>query len=226
MRGWYNGALMSGVRLAALFVILCAAPVAAQAPPPRISIAALDLHGAFVKFPDTQVLADSRGLPSILDLPGAGFGGTIGLHVYPLRWKAVTFGLGGEVVGLRAHSVPSGSPTQTGATIAVTEKFLSFAPQLSLNFGSAAGWSYISGGVGLSQWSVIPDGAAPQDPDSERLATVNYGGGARWFMKRHLAFSFDVRIYSIDKGAPPSTGLPGSPHTTLMVIGAGVSLRP
>ncbi len=187
---------------------------------------ALDIHGDFVKFPDTQALADSRNLLSVADLPGTAFGGTIALHFYPLRWKAVTFGLGGEVVGLRAHNVPSALESQTSGTIAVTEKFLSASPQLSFNFGSAAGWSYISGGVGLSQWSVIPDGAAPQDVDTARLTTLNYGGGARWFMKRHLAFSFDVRIYSIDKGAPSSTGLPGSPHASLMVIGAGISLRP
>jgi hypothetical protein len=219
---------MTVVRIVALSVLLISlcATAGAQPPPPRISTVALDLHGDFVKFPDTQALADSRGLPSISDLPGTGFGGTIALHVYPVRWKAVTFGLGGEVVGLRAHGVPSALEAQASGTIAVSEKFLSAAPQLSLNFGSAAGWSYISGGVGLSQWSVIPDGAAPQDADSARLLTINYGAGARWFMKRHLAFSFDVRIYSIDKGTTPPTGLPGSPHTTLMVIGAGVSLRP
>jgi hypothetical protein len=143
-----------------------------------------------------------------------------------VRWKAVTIGLGGEVVGLRAHNVPSALQTQTAGTIAVTEKFLSASPQLSFNFGSAAGWSYISAGIGLSQWSVVPDGAAPQDADTERLTTLNYGGGARWFMKRHLAFSFDVRVYAIDKGSPSATGAPGTPHGSLTVIGAGISLRP
>lgn len=209
---------------------LSAAGAHAQAPPPKIPIAALDLHGAFVSFPDTQGLADSRGLNLVgdtaADLPGAAFGGSIGLHLYLLRWKAVTFGIGGEVVGLRAHSAPVAAPGQTTAPVPVSETFLSASPQLSFNFGSATGWSYISGGIGLSQWSVIPDGAESQDADAERLKTLNYGGGARWFMKPHLAFSFDVRVYAISPGSPSPLGLPGSPRATLMVIGAGVSLKP
>ncbi len=34
------------------------------------------------------------------------------------------------------------------------------------------------------------------------LPTVNYGGGARWFIKHHLAFSLDVRVYEIQPGSP------------------------
>ena len=106
----------------------------------------------------------------------------------------------------------------------MTEKFLSASPQLSFNFGGPNGWSYISGGVGLSQWSIVPDGAEPQAPDLERLRTLNYGGGARWFMKKHLAFSFDVRVYSISAGTA-ALGVQGSPRSTLTVIGAGVSVK-
>ena len=35
---------------------------------------------------------------------------------------------------------------------------------------------------------------------SARLKTINYGGGARWFAKAHVAFSFDVRFYAINPG--------------------------
>ena len=45
-------------------------------------------------------------------------------------------------------------------------------------------------------------------------------------MKPHLAFSFDVRVYAISPGSPSPLGFPGSPRATLMVIGAGVSLKP
>ena len=44
-------------------------------------------------------------------------------------------------------------------------------------------------------------------------------------MKRHLAFSFDVRFNAINPGTPFFAGALGSPRTTLLVIGAGVSVR-
>jgi hypothetical protein len=56
------------------------------------------------------------------------------------------------------------------------------------------------------------------------LKTINYGGGARWFIKPHVAFSFDVRFYAI-KSRSRLDGAPASPRTTLMVIGAGVSIK-
>ena len=95
----------------------------------------------------------------------------------------------------------------------MTERYSTLAPQLSFNFGSGNGWSYISGGIGRSIWSIVPDGLDPLPADQERLKTINYGGGARWFIKNHLAFSFDVRFYATS----PSESfefLPGSPRTT------------
>ena len=106
----------------------------------------------------------------------------------------------------------------------VTEKFLTISPQLSLNFGTGKGWSYLSGGLGVSQWSIVPDGQDPLPADVEKLKTLDYGGGARWFAKKHVAFSFDVRFYVISPTLPTS-GLPGSPRTTLVVLGAGLSLK-
>jgi hypothetical protein len=95
---------------------------------------------------------------------------------------------------------------------------------LSLNFGTGHGWSYISGGIGQSTWSIVPAAQEPFPSDSDRMRTVNYGGGARWFAKEHLAFSFDVRFYQIDPGTP-YFGNPGSPRSVLVIIGAGVSVK-
>src|SRR5436309_3377470 len=78
--------------------------------------------------------------------------------------------------------------------------------------------------IGPLTWSIVPEGRTPFPSDSERLRTINYGGGARWFAKKHLAFSFDVRFYAIDPGSP-YFGLPGSPRATLLIIGAGVSVK-
>ncbi len=158
----------------------------------------------------------------ITELPGVGFGVQLGAHVYVFKWKAVTVGLGGEFAASRATSTP---PAGGDATLrAATETFKTIAPELSLNFGTGHGWSYISGGVGTSMWSIVPGAQEPLPADTDRVRTVNYGGGARWFAKSHLAFSFDVRFYQIDPGAP-SFGYPGSPRTTLLVIGAGVSVK-
>ncbi len=204
-----------------LALALLPAPALGQEPPPRIPIAALDLHVTVPKFPNNPALAASRSM-NVAELPGSGFGLHGVVTLYPLKWRAVTFGIGGEVTANRSRSSsPAGNPALRGAE----EKFLSAAPQLSFNFGSGRGWSYLSGGIGVSQWSLIPDDRADPFPsDSERLKTINYGGGARWFAKPHLAFSFDVRFYAINPGSP-YLGNPGSPRTTLVIVGAGISLK-
>jgi hypothetical protein len=147
----------------------------------------------------------------------------VGAHVYLLKWRAVTFGIGGELTFGRAHSTPSTAAGQTRVLRPVRERFTSVAPQLSFNFGTGHGWSYLSGGIGRSVWSIHPDGAEPGEADLEQLKTINYGGGARWFAKQHLAFSLDIRFYAIDPGTPFAST--GSPRTTLMIFGAGVSVK-
>jgi hypothetical protein len=196
--------------------------VAAQEPPPRIGPFVLDVHGTIPNFPDDPQLAASRGL-SQADLPGVGFGVHAGAHVYVFKWKAITVGLGGSVAAARAHT---SEKVSDGAVLghAVTETFAHAAPELSFNFGNGNGWSYISGGIGLSNWSIVPDGSVAATADEQRLRTINYGGGARWFIKKHLAFSFDARFYQIDPGTPTIFG-PGSPRTTLLIAGAGISLK-
>ncbi|HEY7290859.1 MAG TPA: hypothetical protein VH583_13565 [Vicinamibacterales bacterium] len=207
--------------LSITLLLILSAPLHAQEPPPLIPLLAFDLHATFPGFPSTQALADSRQL-ELAELPGRGLGFQAAVHVYPLRWRAITFGIGGELAASRANSTP---PEGNDTLRPVHEKFLTASPQLSFNFGSAHGWSYISGGLGVSQWSIIPAGRdEPFASDTERLKTLNYGGGARWFARPHLAFSFDVRFYAISQG-PPYLGNPGSPHTTLLVIGAGASFK-
>ena len=193
-------------------------PADAQEPPP-IPRFVVDLHGTVAAFPADPNLALSRGLNQA-ELPGRGLGGDVAVHAYPFKYRAVTFGIGGRATASRAHRTQA----QTSALRPVTERFTYLGPQLSFNFGTGAGWSYISGGIAASTWSVVPDGSIAQPPDQERLKTIDYGGGARWFAKPHLAFSFDVRFYAIKPGTG-AFGFPGSPRTTLMVVGAGVSLK-
>ncbi len=214
----------------ALFVLGFPRLLCAQEPPPPIGPFVVDLHGIAPKFGDSTELADSRGL-SPIELPGLSLGVTGGAHLYLPKFAGLTIGLGGEVAIAQAHSSPpttvvdSSTGLVTPSTFRpVTETFKSFSPQLSLNFGNGHGWSYLSVGIGRSLLSIIPEGGTPRPVDDESIRTINYGGGARWFIKPHLAFSLDVRFYEIDNGTP-TLGFPGSPRTVLFVIGAGVSLK-
>ena len=211
------------VLLALVFSLAASAHARAQEPPPRIGPFVVDLHGIVPMFTDDPILAQSRGLNQV-ELPGSGLGASVGVHVYLVRVKGVTVGVGGEATASRSRSAPISAADQTTELRGVREEFRSIAPQLSLNFGNGNGWSYLSVGVGRARWSVVPDGADPLPPDDEVLKTVDYGGGARWFIKKHLAFSLDVRMHEIKNGAPQE-GRPGSPHTLLLVIGAGISVK-
>ena len=173
-------------------------------------------------FPTTRSSLESRGL-SVDELPGRGLGLDAGAHLYLFKWRVITFGVGGQMTFARATS---GEVVQDGAVIArpVTSWFTSFTPQLSFNFGTGDGWSYISGGIGGAVWSTVPDGQPALPADEERLTTINYGGGARWFARPHLAFTLDVRFHDINPGTPQG-GLPGTPRATIMIIGAGVSIK-
>ncbi len=204
--------------LCACAIVLAASSSAeAQDPPAPIGPLVADLGGTLPKFRDDPGLAASRGL-SQAELPGRAIGLDAGAHVYPLRFGPVTVGLGAQVAVLRSRAKAE-APLQS-----VTAHFISVAPQLSLNFGTGDGWSYISGGIGVSRLSIVPDGGQPQTADQTWVRTTTYGGGARWFVKRHLAFHFDVRVHQAEPG-PVQLTLPGSPRTNLLVISAGVSVK-
>jgi hypothetical protein len=198
------------------------ARVEAQDPPPPIPRIVVDLRGSFPRFPRDPQLAASRGL-EIGELPGGGLGLDAGAHLALFKWKAVTFALGGHLTLGRAQSSALNVENQP-IRRAVMQRFTSVTPQLSLNFGTGDGWSYLSGGIGPATWSVVPVGAPMQEADQERLRTVNYGGGARWFIKRHVAFTLDVRFHDLDPGSPRG-GRPGSPRARLVIMGAGMSLK-
>jgi hypothetical protein len=222
--------MIRAVALSLVFWCVCVAPARAQDPPPRIPLFVVDLQGNIARWGQDPLLAASRGLDPT-QLPGTGFGGQLGVHINFFTFKAVTFGIGGQAMTSRGRHTPPADLKPPPA--AVTERFRSAGLQLSLNFGNGNGWSYLSGGIGRSNWSIIPDfrnsdPTAPVEPlegDDEVLKTINYGGGARWFMKSHVAFSFDVRFYAVNPGVSSLPGTDGSPRTTFMVIGAGISVK-
>jgi hypothetical protein len=213
-------------RAAGVLLLGCALSLAANASalaqdePSRIGPFVIDVRGALPGFPGDPALAASRGLlPD--ELPGRLLGLDAGAHVYLFQWKAVTLGVGAQLTALRGSAeAPSGTGLRT-----VSSRLVSFAPQLSFNFGTGNGWSYLSGGMGSTQWSITPEGQGSSNADEERLRTFNYGGGARWFAKPHLAFTFDIRFHAIDAGTIYPGGRPGAPRTRLLVMSAGVSVR-
>src|SRR3954471_25074309 len=95
---------------------LLARPALAQDPPPPIPWVVVDLHATVPRFPsDDAQLAQSRGM-QVGELPGRGLGAQVGLHLYPLRTKVVTFGLGGELAVGRAKQTPDTAATGPGVT--------------------------------------------------------------------------------------------------------------
>ncbi len=209
---------LPAILLCSVLIVLGSGPQArAQDPPPAIGPVVVDLRGILPKFTEDLALAQSRGLASS-DLPGRGIGIEAGAHVYPLGLGVATVGLGGQITLVR-----SGSAAKEPSP-AVTARFTALASQISLNFGTGDGWSYISGGFGASRWSIVPEGGEPRVADEAWVRTFDYGGGARWFRKPHVAFHIDVRVHAIDPG-PVQVQLRRSPRTNLLIIGAGISIK-
>ena len=103
----------------AAVILVRAAAAYAQEPPPPLPHFVVDLHGVVPVFPnDAQQLADSRLVLadpahslSVSELPGPGLGGRIGAHVYLFKWKAMTVGIGGEVMAGASSSTPAEGTT-------------------------------------------------------------------------------------------------------------------
>ncbi|HEY7497930.1 MAG TPA: hypothetical protein VH740_05440 [Vicinamibacterales bacterium] len=206
-------------------VLLASCPLHALAQEPEtepIGPFAADLRVALPRFPRDAAIATALGVTEE-NLPGRGLGISAGLHVYPLRMGKVKLGLGGELLLGRARrtlepATEGGTPGPT-----VTGRISSLSPQVSLNFGSRRGWSYISAGIGFATLTIEDDADPVASPDG-RLRTINYGGGARWFAKEHLAFTFDLRFHRYDP-QEAIVGRPAYPGGRMMVLSAGISVK-
>ena len=211
---------MLRVLLAAAAMLLGAAPLAMAQDDEPIGRFVADLRGSFVRFGPQASLAHSHGFQPHAT-PSIGIGVDAGAHVYPFRWRFVTFGLGAGYHasfgdrGARPDAVDPDGPT-------LRKTFRAVSPQLSLNFGGRNGWSYVSGGIGTSRLALFPrDG---KQPARRSARTLNYGGGARWFVNRHVAFSLDLRLHTVSPRESTETE-PGSPRMTLMVLSVGASFK-
>lgn len=212
------------MRLAAWFVtiLLASAGSALAQQPQRLPLFAADVRGFSVALKQDPITAGDMGVPPET-LPGRGLGGVVGVHLYPLRGSKMALGIGAEMMIARGRA--QGKDPETGAPVGlpVEQRLRSLSPQISLNFGSRDGWSYVSAGTGRLSFETFRGETAPAvEPPTK--STINMGGGARWFAKAHLAFCFDVRFYLTrpESGVGP---FPGRQRSRLLVMSAGVAFK-
>ena len=192
-----------------------AAPATAQTREP-LPWFAIDLHAASLGLPTAEGWIPD--VPATAAVPDRAWGVSGAATVYPLRLGIFTFGLGAAWSSGKGKSdVPP--IVRTGV--------VHILPQLSMNFGHKFGWSYLSAGVGRSRVDSSADAVAatPQIivPAAWNQA-LNFGGGARWFMRERLGAGFDVRFVKLGSRAA-TAALPSARRTQMITFSAGISIQ-
>lgn len=208
------------VLLAAATLLLLAAPPAAAQDDAPIGRFVADLRGSFVPFGQNADLAATRGFhPAVTPSLGVGF--DAGVHVHLFRLGFVTFGLGAIYHASNGDWGGDADAVRPPAP-ALRKTFRTLSPQLSFNFGGRDGWSYVSGGVGRSRLTLFRRDS--KEPSVRPADTLNYGGGARWFVNRRVALSLDLRFYAVSPLERTATE-PASPRMTLVVASVGAAFK-
>ena len=207
-----------------MFCLAFAAPAAAQQKEPLPRFAA-DVRGMFSRHKVEPDIAKGLGVENA-NLPVKSFGLVGGAHVYALRGRKVTMGLGGNIVlarGSRTLDLLAEDGVTTTKSPTVRRHFTAFSPEISLNFGHRNGWSYISGGM-FGRAKLYADRLDQPASEAPARKAINYGGGARWFTTDHIALSVDFRWYSVAE-QPQTAGVVFQPATTLLVLSAGIAIK-
>jgi hypothetical protein len=211
--------------IALAIAVLTPATSSAQvsAPGPYV----IDLRGAMSGAPNSASFYPP--VPTTIRVPQRAFGFTAGAHVYVFRIGAARIGLGVDVMRARGTARTDASEVQTTSAAAAEATGIfdaamtmtTVAPQLSFNFGTHEGWSYLSGGYGPASTHAevnVPASFGEQSGSRNRhMSAVNFGGGARWFLRERFAVGFDVRFHR----------LLASDGASMQAVGlsVGVSLR-
>ena len=217
------------IRPAVLFAAVFAATAGNSAAQPREPIGrwVADVRLTSAGLPTEE--GWTPAVPTGTVVPSRGVGFEVGAHVNVLRLRAIALGIGGTWLVARGTSVPPAPDDTTAAPVVVPEvttRVTSFAPQISLNFGHSLGWSYVSAGLGRSkaESEATLAGATFRPRNSDWVKTLNYGGGARWFLNDHLGVGFDIRWHKVSIVAASATH-PGAPRASLFVAGAGIVVK-
>ncbi len=195
-------------------------------PPPltreRIPTFVVDARVALPSFKQDATVAAALGVDASA-LPTRGLGLVAGAHVFPFRKGSFALGIGGEILRARASKTMKAATKDAEDGPTLKNRWSHLSPQVSMNFGSRDGWSYVTAGLGRSKLTMELEEDLQLGPETS-VRTLNCGGGARWFTKKHLAFTLDLRFYSIS--APVATaGRITTPRMRLMVFSGGVSIR-
>jgi hypothetical protein len=201
--------------------VLLSAPVFAQGVPAPPGPYVIDVHGVSSGLPQGAVF-----LPPVAaetSVPSRGNGFDVGGHVYFGRFRGARLGFGANFMSVRGKAVPARATSTTTASAAtgppaVQVTLRTIAPQVSLNFGTVDGWSYLSAGAGITGLNARTLDFVEASRDSGGVMTINAGGGARWFVKRRLAVGFDARLHRLRETDTMSGSM-------LFSISAGISLR-
>ncbi|MEQ1896296.1 MAG: hypothetical protein ABL971_02780 [Vicinamibacterales bacterium] len=199
--------------LALAFGLIAAVPAAhAQDPPTRPGPWVLDVRGVTLSLPVAAGFVPP--VPSGTSLPSRGFGGELGIRWYGPNWGPSRIGVGAGWIWAR------GTTPEVGAVPGIQEVFTSLTPEVSTNFGTASGWSYVSLGVGTARIRTVSvlKGTTSEPASTGSVLDVHAGAGARWFTSNHLAVGFDVRLHRLSAGA-------ATPSTIRLLTSVGFSLR-
>jgi hypothetical protein len=203
--------MKAGLCISALLISTAVFAQPASAPGPYI----IDLRGAMSGAPSG--IAFYPPAPADTLAPQRAFGFEVGAHTYPFALGIARVGIGIDLMRARGTAT---SVSNINAAMTVT----TLAPQLSFNFGTHEGWSYLSGGYGTTQtraevMTPAADTAAAATLSRERRThTINIGGGARWFLRERLAVGFDVRFHWL-------AATLGLPSKQIVGLSVGLSIR-
>jgi hypothetical protein len=202
--------------------VLASTPAAAQGPPSPPGPYVIDVRGV-----SSGVPADAVFFPPLaadLPIPTRGPGIDVGAHLYAGRLGPARLGFGANLLNVRTEKVtPTAAPSTSSSSAqvgppGVRVDMRTLAPQVSFNFGTADGWSYLSTGVGFTEVLARTVDSVDRSRSSGWVMTINGGGGARWFLTRHVAFGLDARLHSV-------AGTDTMSASMLFSIAAGISLR-
>ncbi len=209
----------------ALAVLAAATPALAQSTTDRLPRVAFDIHGVTVGLPSAEGWVPPVGADT--PLPGRAWGVAGGGHVYLVKLGITTLGVGASVIIGKATSAPVTTTEGAPTTGSVTTQATHLSPQVSFNFGHKLGWSYLSAGYGVSKvtstasaFGTTPAIAAPEG----WYPAINFGGGARWFMKPHLGAGFDVRFTKLSS-RETTAAQAGAKRTQVFSIGVGITIQ-
>jgi hypothetical protein len=218
------------VRAVVFAVLMLTAKTSVAQPKQPLTRFAVDLRAASAALPIAE--GWTPPVPNGTVVPSRALGLEAGAHLFigRFRWGAV--GVGASWLLARGATSPpapdEGAPASPAVTIPdVTTRLSSLVPQLSLNFGHALGWSYLSAGYGVTnvRSERAATRAAPAVPtlalESGWTRTINVGGGARWMVTDHVGIGFDLRWHMV---ALPAER-PFAGRATLLTAGAGLVLK-